>query len=450
MPRVLHLVDPTWPGGGPPTLRLAALATTRLTSCRHEVIVLGGRRELELAIRCGLTPLGSLSLPAGFAPFALSAVRRAVRAAAEREGGYRLVHAWSGRAAIAAAALEIDRRVVTLDRGAQRGLQQEMLGVHIDAEDVLVLATGRAAAAELLADGVARRGLRVLPPAVEDSTLDGVGGTDDSGRPGDGKRDTGVPDDHDAAESHRAALRRHWGVGRRGVVMGLLGAPPDAPDVRNACFILALLRAAERDAFLLVHPAAPGLERMRRWAQAPGLCRALAGRIVVDPRVAEPWRVAPGLDVGLALGEPELDATRRALGSPLAPWIASGRPRHRPPAVWPSIWLARAGVPTVAEATAQAAEYVVEGRTGLLVAPGDYAAAAHRVMRLADDPQQTRRLGTAAREVVAELHDPSSFAVRLKCVYDALMHHRSVPDPLPGVEASEPELVQPAVGAQTA
>lgn len=56
------------------------------------------------------------------------------------------------------------------------------------------------------------------------------------------------------------------------------------------------------------------------------------------------------------------------------------------------------GLPVVAPNAGGPVDLVVEGETGFLVEPGDGAAFAERVARLAADPALRRRMGTAARE----------------------------------------------------
>lgn len=56
-----------------------------------------------------------------------------------------------------------------------------------------------------------------------------------------------------------------------------------------------------------------------------------------------------------------------------------------------------AGLPVVASAVGGVSELVIDGETGLLVAPGDPQALAAALSRLAEDPQLRRRLGTAGR-----------------------------------------------------
>jgi glycosyltransferase involved in cell wall biosynthesis len=59
--------------------------------------------------------------------------------------------------------------------------------------------------------------------------------------------------------------------------------------------------------------------------------------------------------------------------------------------------LMAAGLPIVAGRVGQVTEYIEDGRSGLLVAPGDPAALARAALTLLDDPALRERLGQAAR-----------------------------------------------------
>ena len=61
-----------------------------------------------------------------------------------------------------------------------------------------------------------------------------------------------------------------------------------------------------------------------------------------------------------------------------------------------------AGVPVVAEAVGQNAEYIVHGESGLLVCPGDEAALCAAVGQLLHDEPLRRRIGEAARRRMCE------------------------------------------------
>jgi glycosyltransferase involved in cell wall biosynthesis len=64
------------------------------------------------------------------------------------------------------------------------------------------------------------------------------------------------------------------------------------------------------------------------------------------------------------------------------------------------------GTPVVGSALSGIPELVDDGRTGLLVPPGDAAALAAALRRLLDDPALGRRLGDAGRARVREQYDP--------------------------------------------
>lgn len=75
-----------------------------------------------------------------------------------------------------------------------------------------------------------------------------------------------------------------------------------------------------------------------------------------------------------------------------------------------------AGLPVVATSVNGVPEIVEDGRTGLLVPPGDAETLARTVARLLDDDVTRRRLGTAAAAAVGEF-DVDTMARRLEHVY---------------------------------
>jgi glycosyltransferase involved in cell wall biosynthesis len=63
-----------------------------------------------------------------------------------------------------------------------------------------------------------------------------------------------------------------------------------------------------------------------------------------------------------------------------------------------------AGLPVVASRVGQLPELIRDGRTGLLVAPGDPEALAASLVELAHAPARRARIGAAAREHVLREH----------------------------------------------
>jgi glycosyltransferase involved in cell wall biosynthesis len=84
---------------------------------------------------------------------------------------------------------------------------------------------------------------------------------------------------------------------------------------------------------------------------------------------------------------------------------------------------AAAALPVVATRVNAIPEIVRDGRTGVLVPPGDPAALARAVRALVDSPPERRRLGAAARERVAMLNAPQAYARALESLMCDLVEH---------------------------
>ena len=85
-----------------------------------------------------------------------------------------------------------------------------------------------------------------------------------------------------------------------------------------------------------------------------------------------------------------------------------------------------AGRPVVGSAVPGTDELIADGRTGVLVAPGDPSALANALQRLLSDPELRAALGARARERAREF-SPDAMAAQVTRVYDELLG-RSVVD----------------------
>jgi glycosyltransferase involved in cell wall biosynthesis len=172
-----------------------------------------------------------------------------------------------------------------------------------------------------------------------------------------------------ADEGARAELRRHYGVGEKFVVLAV--------------------------AYLI---AAKGIDVLCRAAAQLGDGYALW--IVGDGPEAEPLRrlcqaVGPA-DVRFLGNQPQVQPFMQAADC----------------LVCPSLWAEAAGLvnlealasglPVVASRIGGIPEYVEDGRTGLLFPPGDSAALAECLRRLAADRELRRAMGRAARQAAVE------------------------------------------------
>jgi glycosyltransferase involved in cell wall biosynthesis len=81
---------------------------------------------------------------------------------------------------------------------------------------------------------------------------------------------------------------------------------------------------------------------------------------------------------------------------------------------------AAAGLPVVASDAGGLPEVVEDGRTGLLVPPGDPAALAAALARLAADPPAAAAMGTAGAAAVAARFTTERMVDELEAVYDRL------------------------------
>jgi glycosyltransferase involved in cell wall biosynthesis len=79
--------------------------------------------------------------------------------------------------------------------------------------------------------------------------------------------------------------------------------------------------------------------------------------------------------------------------------------------------LMAAGLPIVAGRVGQVAEYIEDGRSGLLVAPGDPAALARATLALLSDPGLRARLGQGARARVAQHYTWDGLALDVERSY---------------------------------
>lgn len=81
---------------------------------------------------------------------------------------------------------------------------------------------------------------------------------------------------------------------------------------------------------------------------------------------------------------------------------------------------AAAGVPCVATRIGGLVETVVDGETGVLVAPGDVDELTAALVGLATEPERRERMGAAARERALEVYDWPRITDRFEARFDAL------------------------------
>ncbi len=205
------------------------------------------------------------------------------------------------------------------------------------------------------------------------------------------------------------AIDPEWG--RRGrpeaarALRGELGVAPEArvllivgrlsPEKDHGALLEALRRLPEAPPARLVI-VGDGPERPRIEAAVRAL--GLAGRVTLTGQVAsaEPYYGIADICVLSSLSEGSPNALLEAMA---------------------------AGVPVVATAVGGIPEIVADGRSALLVRPGDAAALAGAIAALLKDEELGRRLAGCARELIRERHAPEARARRLADIYGRLLEN---------------------------
>ena len=190
--------------------------------------------------------------------------------------------------------------------------------------------------------------------------------------------------------------------------------------------------------------AAPAPRAAR--AEPPGV--VFASRLVAEKGVHTLLDASARLPAGTRLriigsGRAEHEVRARVaseglpvdLLGPLPPSEVAAHLRTAAAAVLPALWwencpmavleAAALGVPVVASTVGGIPELVDDGRTGLLVPPGDAAALAAALTHLVEDPETAARLGAAAWRRARERHDPARHVQALVELYDRVSAARA-------------------------
>ncbi|MHC5022530.1 MAG: glycosyltransferase [Planctomycetota bacterium] len=403
--RILHVIDPSTPGGGACTLRLLADVAAHLDAATHDVLILGTAQHVRLARRCGLNPVGHLSSVQSLPFSGRVGLRRLLRTTVPMRGRYDLLHAWTVPAATVCTLAAPDRpRLATISVGPLSGFRSHLGLTLLTQQPMPLLVSSPVVRRELRSMGLTGSSITVQSPAVGPDQVE---------------------------PWSREAVRERWEVGADEFIIGLLSEPADWADAQVASVIATRLVASGREVRLLAHPVAARRAAAERWARQFGR----SDLFIVDDEAAEPWRVVSGLDAALLIGgdlnAPDLDDA----GSPFSMLTGGGRRLRPQPGVMPLLWAMAAGVPVIAEQSDATSEIVETGERGLLVRPRDVNGACDRIARVFDDRPFADRLGAAARRRVEERHEPAAYGRRLADIYDLVRTGRPIEVESPKREA---------------
>ncbi|MCZ6735186.1 MAG: hypothetical protein O7C65_05290 [Planctomycetota bacterium] len=354
--RILHLIDPAAAGGGPCTLGLVAAALSHSPQHCHDVLIIGTSAHLALAGRCGLVPLGRIGTPLNRPSLARNAIRKFLRAYESASNRYDLLHAWTPGCGALAASVAGDRRVLTGPVIAPSGGRAAPLEIRrLHRRRVQMLCASPAVRGVYEAAGLDSSRLAVLAPAVDRSVI---------------------------AFADRLRLRARWAAQEKTFVVGLLGEPAHWVDARAAVNAVSRIALGPKEVTVVLHPDSAGRPIAQQWLAS----LAMPDRLVVDEKIAEPWRIVPGLDAALFMSTamntspPAFNSRRRKPPGLLRALLSPSAGPSRLPSILPVLWAMAAGVPVIAETCEALYDIIVYGLSCLLFEPRDPNGDAHRIL----------------------------------------------------------------------
>ncbi len=389
--RILHLINPASAGGGPCTLRLAAETISRLAADAHEVLIIGSDAHVARSRRCGLGAGRRIGVALNRPTFGRTALARTLAEMEAAGGAFDVVHAWTPDLAGAAR----ERPMLCTVLAGSLGNEPARRG---ESGDVC-------AATQVIADRLSSSGISavVLSPGVDPSAV---------------------------VREDRVLLRQRWSADETTFITALLGEPAEAQDGEFALAVVARAAMTGRDVRVVVHHQQARRMASRRWLAKLRVEKVL----VIDDEVIEPWRVVAGLDAAIIAplqGRSPAAAVRGrlfAIGKVLS-WAAAAQPRSERgllTSILPMAWAMAAGVPVVAPDAVAARDLIEDGRTGFLYEPGNFNAAAARILDLFEDSRAAARIGAAGKAMVEERLDPDRFAARLGRIYGQVVRGEPV------------------------
>lgn len=388
--RVVHVADPE--EAGPCTLRLVRLVQTLLPDIEHAVVVVGHGAHRRLAERCGLQVRTVIPAPAGWTGAFAGRVAARIAALADPEpgvggevDGQSVVVAWGGRA------LRVGEAIAPRAAGAVAwlGSREEVDRTDRWASGLPLLCASGPAMCET-------GGCRACPVETTAELLEPA-----------------VLPAAPESTHPRAALHRRWGCASGELVLGLLNEPVEFADARLACYAAAIACVGGRRCRVVLHPLARGAERWMAWSHATGL----NGAVVLDPELAEPWRVAAGLDAVLVAGITRVDGAR-----------PGGVGRCLAASPLPALEAMAAGVPVITEQwelLPQAVRQLGNAQC-LAVPPDDRVAIARLILRLHDDPTWREGVAESGRRAALGGCEAARFATHLRAVLEGVVARRGV------------------------
>lgn len=290
-----------------------------------------------------------------------------------------LVHCWSvGALSLAALFLRSIPRVVTLTvQPSERTVRWLRLLVRESPGPTVLLPISSTIKRVIVTGGAEASSVHVLRPGIDMGMID------------PGRRD---------------ALRAAWKVrSPNAKVIAVLGDCASSTDTLTLSLVMSMIchsgSMAGMEPHLVLHPDQTNRERMQKAVSRIGLAK----RVILEPRLTQPWEVLPGCDVALALG-------RGGPGLSL-------------------LWAMAGNVPIVGEAVSAVSEIVEDRHSALLAQPDDPRSLAQRILMILSDPQLAWKLRDTARHEAYSFFSRQRYCQSLGKVYGQVVEGRNVEVP---------------------
>lgn len=414
-PRVLHLIDPAGPSVGPCALAMLGDLAASSAARRLDLmaLIVGGSQDERLASDLGINTRDRIA-SLGRRPWLGTGHLRRYLAAV---GPLDVLHCWSlaTLAMTMLAAPHIPRLLTLTSEPIDREQGRWLAALSSRTRTSLTILPASNSIKRAWAHvGIEPAFMHVVRPGLDLARLD---------------------------TAAREPLRRDWAVDSPATTVVLVLAPSGrCVDAARAAKILVCGLLTGLDIAVVV----PSNAAHRTTARTITSGGNHPNRLIFDARLERPWEVLPGGDIALVMGDDTASATpatpesTQDRSAPTRQALAAARSLFGPPTgarpgqvlgVAPMLWAAAAGKPVIAEAGYAVAEVVENGKTALVVKPGDNGAIVERLRDLIHDPHKNWSLRDAARSEAYSFFSCSRFAENTVTVYEQVLGRRPIEIP---------------------
>lgn len=411
-PRVLHLIEPSDPLVGPCGVAMLGdlVGASAARSVDLLALIVGSSGDERLAHDLGVRSDDRVPAVGGRPLMNGGAMRRYLSAV----GPVDLLHCWSlGTLAMTALAAGNVPRILSLVSAPIDARQGRWLRTITEASSspLTILCASNCIKRAWAHAGISPSIMHVVRPGLDLSRIQSAA---------------------------RGPLREEWGVAEATTSVVLV--PAQHSRCVDAARIASIAACASLSGLDLVF-VVPSDAARRGVARSMAAATGQRDRVIFDGRLEQPWSVLPGADIVLSLGDDTTAAeasTSAPRSTPAGHAIAAlasllgKRSQPRPGqmlGVTPMLWAAAAGKVVIAEAGYAVAEVAENGKTALVVKPGDDGGVVERLREVTTDSHKAWSLRDTARSEAFSFFSCSRHADNTVRIYEQVLAGAAVEVP---------------------